>query len=248
MEAKMSFLAEASTNKWVGSTWAHSWAVWLCGQAIFYFSPSYLIGVLTECQKISAHEVSVLWVQLSSSQNSPQRGKSAFCLSLHCQSPRFLVHTTKSQLKPEVNPLHDTTNGSHCYLSCMFLSHSLQLITTLEIKHQAICTFSLKIHFNFLLLELPCPLPHLLSASMCTAHAGYTWGVWWVTGERENIITIERTQDWKVWCNYIQRDGQMYYQIIIFAWWRWSQCVVTEDQVLFSETWSSLQCMTMSAT
>lgn len=118
----------------------------------------------------------------------------------------FLVHTTKSQLKPEVNLLHDTTNGYHCYLSCMFLSHSLQLITTLEIKHQAICTFSLKIHFNFLLLELPCPLPHLLSASLCSAHTGYTWGVWWVTQDRENIITIETTQDWRVWCNYIQKD------------------------------------------
>lgn len=86
-------------------------------------------------QPAETAEVSVLCVQLARPQNSPERGNSGFHISLHCQSPYFLVHTTKSQLKPEVNLLHDTTDGYCSYLSCMFLFYSLQVITTLEIKH-----------------------------------------------------------------------------------------------------------------
>lgn len=86
-------------------------------------------------QPTQTAEISVPCVQLASPRNSPERGNSGFCFSLHFQNPCFLVHTTKSQLKPEVNLLHDITNDYCSYLSCMFLSYSLQLITTLEIKH-----------------------------------------------------------------------------------------------------------------
>ena len=64
-----------------------------------------------ESQPAQTAEISVLCVQLASPQNSPERGNSGFHFSLHCQSPCFLVHTTKSQLKPEVNLLHDITNA-----------------------------------------------------------------------------------------------------------------------------------------